>query len=95
MTVDTHKTLMKKKEEFGKIISKHLENRGKKEDDYLPSEEDSFYPNYVMNMCKEINDMMPNKESLQDILNSETTAMGHVDYHSKFSLYCAEIFFKL
>jgi hypothetical protein len=81
---------------FKKIIMKHLDNRDKKNDMsiFQPSEEDSFFPKYVMDMCKDINNQMPNVE-LDRIKSKETMASGHIDYVNKFALYCAELYMGL
>lgn len=79
------------KNKFEKIISKHLEKRGENANDFNPSSQNPFYPNYIMKMCEELNEMMP-KDMLKNILDNETYCMGHSDYSSKLSLYCAELF---
>jgi hypothetical protein len=83
-------TIMNK---FSKIINKWLVIRDESEDSffYEKSEEDSFFPKYVMRMMREINEEMPNP-SLDKIKSLEIISMGHVDYVRKFSLYCAELY---
>jgi len=78
---------------FSKIIDKWLTIRDKSDDSfwYEPSDEDSFYPRYVMRMMREINEEMP-KPMLDKIKAKETYAMGHIDYAHKFALYCAEMY---
>ena len=92
---DDKPTLMGKKEEFGKIIDKWLIMRDDSKDHklYEPSEEDNFFPVYVMKMMKEIDSMMPHS-MLEEIKSAEISSSGHVDYHHKFSLYCAELYMK-
>jgi len=97
------KKIIKKEEEqctihsvmprFSKIIDKWLTIRDESEDSfwYEPSEEDSFFPKYVMRMMREINEEMP-KPMLDEIKSNEICAMGHVDYAHKFALYCAELY---
>ncbi|TFG99686.1 hypothetical protein E4H12_01945 [Candidatus Thorarchaeota archaeon] len=71
------------------IIARHIETRGANPDDfdYHPTMRES---NYVVRMCKEIADEMG--MSIETIMKVERTAAGHVDYHRKFSLYCAELY---
>ena len=55
------------------------------------SEEDSFFPIYVMRMIREINEYMP-APCLDEIKSNEINAMGHVDYFKKFVLYCTRTY---
>lgn len=78
---------------FQEIISKWFDIRDKSEDGfwYEPSDEDKHKPRYVMRMVREINDKMP-VPMLDEVNRVESRAAGHVDYYSKFSLYCAELY---
>ena len=78
---------------FSKIIDKWLKIRDESKDTFWlePSEEDSFFPKYVMRMMHEINEEMP-KPMLDKIKSNEINAMGHVDYAHKFALYCAKLY---
>ena len=88
-----HESLMKNKKRFLKIIVKHLETVHASEDDVLfqGSEEDENFPVYVMDLMKEINDLMP-KDLMEEIKSCENIAAGHIDYGDKFALYCAELY---
>lgn len=71
------------------IISKHLSDR---KNVLYESKEVKNRPHYVVEMCKEILSHMPNTVTLKDILMKDDLASGHVDYHSKLSLYCADLY---
>lgn len=52
-------------------------------------------PRYVVTMCEQL---LPNlraqgahSATLQDVLRCDSLAAGHVDYLSKFALYCVEL----
>ncbi|MFW5848056.1 MAG: hypothetical protein ACOCVF_04000 [bacterium] len=94
MSVKRYNKIMEKKEFFGKIILKWLNIRDKEKLKfwYEPSDEYKHLPRYVMEMIKEINDNMP-KPMLDKVKSLEQYASGHIDYHSKFSLYCAELYY--
>ena len=87
-------TETKEYKEIGKIISKGLKRRDTDKSLYEPSEEDSFVPKYVMIMIKELSDYMP-EPCIDKVKSHEQYAMGHVDYFSKFNLYCTELYFEL
>lgn len=83
----------KLREGFREIINRHLEERDDNYDrkNYLPSEEFPRLPQYVFNMISEINSKMLTNQ-LNEIITKEQYCSGHVDYVSKFSMYCGEIF---
>ena len=84
----------KEYKEIGKIISKGLKRRETDDSLYQPSEEDKLIPKYVMMMIKDISDYMP-EPCVEEVTRHEQYAMGHVDYFSKFNLYCTELYFEL
>lgn len=92
-------TETKEYKDIAKIVNKWLklrdDSRGEEKKFYLsPSEEDKFFPKYVMRMIREIADYMP-APCLDKIKSNEMNAMGHVDYFNKFVLYCTETYYKL
>jgi hypothetical protein len=84
--------LLKLKEKYEKIILKHLDIRDNCDDPTLlePSEY-RYKPVFVVNMMKELDEVIPGDNNFDKINSMETFAMGHTDYMSKFALYCAEI----
>jgi hypothetical protein len=84
----------KEYKEIGKIISKGLKRRDTDKSLYEPSEEDRLVPKYVMIMIKELSEYMP-VPCIDKVKRHEQYAMGHVDYFSKFTLYCARLYFEL
>lgn len=89
-------TETKEYKDIAKIISKWLKLRDDSDDDFLrePSDEDKNLPRYVMRMIREISEYMP-APCLDKVKGHEQYAMGHVDYHSKFTLYCTRLYFEL
>jgi hypothetical protein len=87
-----YEKMMELKGRFEKIISKWLKIRDESDDMFWleVSDEDKHKPRYVMRMVREINDEMPTP--MLDKVNAvESRAAGHIDYFSKFALYCAEL----
>lgn len=52
-------------------------------------------PVYVVGMCEalatKINEVGRTKVDVQDVLNIERTACGHVDYFNKFAMRCSQL----
>jgi len=83
------------REKFEQIIEKWLNIRDESQDIfwYEASEEDPFFPKYVMKMMREINELMP-YPMLDEIKSLDTYCMGHADYFKKFSLRLTELYNK-
>ena len=71
-------------EKFFEIIGKHLD-----------SHKNSFSANtnWLEEMFKELQINIPNS-SIEDIEKIDRYNMGQIDYHSKFALYCDELYQK-
>jgi len=92
-------TETKEYKDIAKIVTKWLKIRDDAKGEekkwlHEPSEEDDFFPKYVMRMIREIADYMP-APCLDKIKSNEINAMGHVDYFKKFVLYCTETYYNL
>lgn len=88
-----NKNINEKYSEFLSIIHKWLTIRDNDNGIFWieSSEEDSFFPKYVMRMIREINELMP-EPMLDKIKQKEIIASGHIDYSHKFALYCNELY---
>lgn len=87
-------TETKEYKEIAKIIRKGLERRDTDKSLYESSEDDKFTPKYVELMIQDISNYMP-EPCFEKIKQHDRYAMGHVDYFSKFTLYCTETYFEL
>ena len=78
-----------------KIIGDALRRRGSESDDYhvRPLQETGFgIPMYALRLCRRLHAIIGREDvSLRDVVMADTCASGHVDYHRKFALYCAEL----
>lgn len=80
-------------EPYKVAIAAALKSRGALKDDFIrhPVHPES---NYVIRMCEKVLELIQNRggcATLETVMRLERYACGHVDYHSKFALYCAEI----
>jgi len=86
------------KQTVKEIIDYHLSNRlmkWKNDSDQLDSYELFKYElPYVYYMCKDIHLLFTNNVTLKQISVADSMASGHIDYYSKFQLYCLELFKK-
>ena len=87
---------MELKEKFEKVITEWIDFRDKTDvvDDTI--ETPYGKSSWVVAMCYDIWKRIitfrkDNKVHLKDVLGKDQYASGHIDYHSKFALYCAEL----
>jgi hypothetical protein len=78
---------------FEKVIIKWLEVRDDCKTGYWSSDspENGRFPRYVMDMMKELKDIIPGVE-LKDIMVLEIISMGYTDYVRKFSIRLEELY---
>ncbi len=80
-------------EPYKAVIAKALQARGALKDDFArhPVHHEA---NYVVRMCEKILELIGQRggrATLEAVMRLERCASGHVDYHAKFALYCAEL----
>lgn len=81
------------REAYAAIIQKHLDMRGRQQDDFQ-WDTDFKEAKYVVRMCWELLDEVNangGKATIEDILKADRSASGHCDYHSKAALYMDEL----
>lgn len=77
---------------YREIILAHLDARNTS--DCIQYDYTNHKPLYVIEMCKELLSAILKAGgtcALADVLRADTVASGHVDYVSKFALYCDEL----
>ena len=80
-------------EPYYSIILRHLDARGSRKDDYLPSSThglDNYTKRMLEECLNEINRSNPGV-TLADAAKKESLAVGHSDYHRKAALYMYEL----
>lgn len=76
-------------EKITEIIDRHLEIRDKSNYHYKIDDVHKV-PTYVVAMCQEVSDIIPNS-SLEDIISIDQYNAGSIDYFRKFILHCMEL----
>lgn len=84
------------KQPYGRIIARHLENRGQRSDDFHTCTAYGYATDrYIIRMCAdlacEITIISNSPVSVKDVLRAERSASGHTDYHRKAALYMDEL----
>lgn len=83
--------LTERSKPFFKIIGNALKSRGQEPEDY-ERHATHGQPNYVVRMCEQLHKQINREDvSIEKVLRVEQYASGHVDYHTKCALYCAEL----
>ena len=80
-------------EPYKAVIAAALQARGAQKDDFA-SHPLHHEANYVVRLCDQVRDLIERRggrATLETVVRLERCASGHVDYHSKFALYCAEL----